>query len=199
MPGFVDAHTHLAQSFGKSLVFGEPSEIFRRIWVPLEGSMDDEAVYLSAKLAALEALRGGFTTVVDAGVRSATGLSAVARACQEAGLRCVLGAICNDGGGAPPAEAAAIVAAAEHHLGAWPVGGLIHPSLAISIPEAATDGCCAGSPGSAPRRARSSRPMRTSMWPPSSGPWWRAAAGRSRCWAIWACWARMCCWRMPRC
>ena len=79
MPGFVDAHTHLAQSFGKSLVFGEPSEIFRRIWVPLEGSMDDEAVYLSAKLAALEALRGGFTTVVDAGVRSATGLSAVAQ------------------------------------------------------------------------------------------------------------------------
>ncbi len=70
MPGFVDAHTHLAQAFGKSLVFGEPSEIFRRIWVPLEGSMDDEAVYLAAKLAALEALRGGFTTVVDAGVRS---------------------------------------------------------------------------------------------------------------------------------
>ncbi len=139
MPGFVDAHTHLAQSFGKSLVFGEPSEIFRRIWVPLEGSMDDEAVYLSAKLAALEALRGGFTTVVDAGIRSATGLSAVAQGCREAGLRCVLGAICNDGGGAPPAEAASIVAAAEHHLGAWPAGGLIHPSLAISIPEAATD------------------------------------------------------------
>ena len=134
MPGFVDAHTHLAQAFGKSLVFGEPSEIFRRIWVPLEGSMDDEAVYLSAKLAALEALRGGFTTVVDAGVRSATGLSAVARACTEAGLRCVLGAICNDAGGAPPVEAA------DRHLTAWPEGGLIHPSLAISIPEAATDG-----------------------------------------------------------
>ncbi len=136
MPGFVDAHTHLAQAFGKSLVFGEPSEIFRRIWVPLEGSMDDEAVYLSAKLAALEALRGGFTTVVDAGVRSATGLSAVAQACTEAGLRCVLGAICNDAGGAPPLDALA----AERHLAAWPQGGLIHPSLAISIPEAATDG-----------------------------------------------------------
>ena len=135
MPGFVDAHTHLAQAFGKSLVFGEPSEIFRRIWVPLEGSMDDEAVYLSAKLAALEALRGGFTTAVDAGVRSATGLSAVARACTEAGLRCVLGAICNDAGGAPPP-----VGMAERHLAAWPAGGLIHPSLAISIPEAATDG-----------------------------------------------------------
>ena len=37
MPGFIDAHHHLTQTFGKSLAFGEPSEIFRRIWVPLEG------------------------------------------------------------------------------------------------------------------------------------------------------------------
>ena len=56
MPGFVDTHTHLTQSLGKSLVFGEPSEIFRRIWVPLEGSLDEHMVYLSSKLAALECL-----------------------------------------------------------------------------------------------------------------------------------------------
>ena len=37
VPGLVDAHHHLTQSFGKALVFGEPSEIFRRVWVPLEG------------------------------------------------------------------------------------------------------------------------------------------------------------------
>ena len=52
MPGFIDTHTHLTQSLGKSLVFGEPSEIFRRIWVPLEGSLDEHMVYLSSKLAA---------------------------------------------------------------------------------------------------------------------------------------------------
>src|SRR5213593_1276649 len=34
MPGFIDAHHHLTQSFGKALGFGEPSEIYRRIWVP---------------------------------------------------------------------------------------------------------------------------------------------------------------------
>src|SRR3954447_9217533 len=67
MPGFVDAHHHLTQSFGKSLAYGEPSEIFSRIWVPLEASLDDEFVYLAGKLAALESLRGGFTTVCDAG------------------------------------------------------------------------------------------------------------------------------------
>ena len=36
MPGLIDAHTHLTQSMGKALAFGEPSEIFRRIWVPVQ-------------------------------------------------------------------------------------------------------------------------------------------------------------------
>jgi len=137
MPGFIDAHHHLTQSFGKALAFGEPSEIFRRIWIPLEGFLDENAVYLASKLAALESLRGGFTTVVDAGTRSEADVAAVARATQEAGLRCVLGLICNDTG--PGRDREAILRAAEAHLARWPAGGLVHPSLAISIPEAATD------------------------------------------------------------
>jgi cytosine/adenosine deaminase-related metal-dependent hydrolase len=140
MPGFIDAHHHLSQTFGKALAFGEPSEIFRRIWVPLEGSMDTEMVYLAAKLGALEAVRGGFTTVVDAGTRAAGDVTAIAQACEEAGLRCVLGAICNDlGGGGPGTDPAAILKAADHHLARWQGKNLIHPSLAISIPEAASD------------------------------------------------------------
>ena len=85
-PGFIDAHTHLTQTFGKALCFGEPSEIFRRIWVPLEGALDEELVHLSAKAAALESLRGGFTAVVDAGTRAEGDVAAVAAATQEAGL-----------------------------------------------------------------------------------------------------------------
>jgi cytosine/adenosine deaminase-related metal-dependent hydrolase len=140
MPGFIDAHHHLTQSFGKSLAFGEPSEIFRRIWVPLEASLDGGGVYLSSKLAALEALRGGFTTVVDAGTRSEADVASVARATKEAGLRCVLGFICNDigpaGGGR---DRKTILQAAEAHLAHWKGDGLVHPSLAVSIPEVATD------------------------------------------------------------
>jgi cytosine/adenosine deaminase-related metal-dependent hydrolase len=136
MPGFIDAHHHLSQSFGKALAFGEPSEIFRRIWVPLEASLDEGGAYLAAKLAALEALRGGFTTVVDAGTRSTSGLEVMATACREAGLRTVLGKICNDQGGG---DAQAILADARRHLAKWEHDPLIHPSLAISIPEAATD------------------------------------------------------------
>jgi len=139
MPGFVDAHHHLTQSFGKALAFGEPSEIFRRIWVPLEGSLDPHGLYLSAKLAALEALRGGFTTVCDAGVRSAHGLEALARATGEAGLRCVPSFVCNDDG----SRHAGVLAEAGRFLAACASGApgatIWHPSLAVSIPEAATN------------------------------------------------------------
>jgi 5-methylthioadenosine/S-adenosylhomocysteine deaminase len=140
MPGFIDAHQHLTQSFGKALAFGEPSEIFRRIWVPLEGSLDASGVYLASKLASLEALRGGFTTVVDAGTRSEADVDVVARATSESGLRCVLGLICNDvGPAARGRDKNSILSAAEAHLARWPSDSLVHPSLAISIPEVASD------------------------------------------------------------
>ena len=140
MPGFIDTHTHLTQSLGKSLVFGEPSEIFRRIWVPLEGSLDEQMVGLSARLAALECLRGGFTTAVDAGTRSAGHVGMLVEAARETGLRLVVGQICNDlGGAALVPEPQEILRIAERHLARLHGDPLVHPSLAISIPEAASD------------------------------------------------------------
>jgi len=140
MPGMIDAHHHLTQSFGKSLAYGEPSEIFRRVWVPLEASLDDEFVYMVSKLAALESLRGGFTTVCDAGTRAKGNIAALATATQEAGLRCVLGLICNDGGNdSTPAQRSALKAGAEQFLAKWTGAPLVHPSLAISVPEAGSD------------------------------------------------------------
>ncbi len=59
MPGFVDAHHHVTQTFGKSLVFGEPSEIFRRVWVPMEQHMDAEAIDVATRLAAFRRARLG--------------------------------------------------------------------------------------------------------------------------------------------
>ncbi|WP_394065571.1 amidohydrolase family protein [Alcaligenes sp. WGS1538] len=139
MPGFVDAHHHLTQSYGKSLVYGEPSEIFRRVWVPLESTLNARHLYVSSKLAALEALRGGFTTVCDAGTRSSEGLDAIVQATTDAGIRCVLGLICNDRQGDALLEAAPILSRAQTHLRQWEHHDLITPSLAISIPEAASD------------------------------------------------------------
>jgi 5-methylthioadenosine/S-adenosylhomocysteine deaminase len=139
MLGFVDAHHHLTQAFGKALAFGEPSEIFRRIWVPLEASMDEDPVRLAARLAAFEALRGGFTTAVDAGTRAVAHTAALADAAHETGLRCVLELICNDAMPDGLVEPAPILRGAEAHLSRWPGDGLVHPSLAVSIPELATD------------------------------------------------------------
>lgn len=140
MPGLIDTHTHLTQTFGKALAFGEPSEIFQRIWVPMEGVLDVDAAYLSTKLAALESLRGGFTTVVDAGTRSQEGLDGVARAARDVGIRCVLGKICNDIGNTEgDAGVQRILRSAEAFLQQYEHDPLVHPSLAISIPEVATD------------------------------------------------------------
>lgn len=142
MPGFVDTHHHLTQSFGAALAFGEPSEIFRRVWVPLEGALDEESAYTAAKLAALEALRGGFTTVADAGTRADVDVDVVASAARDAGIRCVLGLVCNDADGPDGQDGtgdAAVLESAEKHLARWTGDPLVHPSLAVSIPEAATE------------------------------------------------------------
>jgi cytosine/adenosine deaminase-related metal-dependent hydrolase len=140
MPGFVDAHHHLTQAFGKSLVFGEPSEIFKRVWVPMEQYMDAEAIEVATRLAAWESLRGGFTTVADAGTRASVDVGMVASAATDVGLRCVLGVICNDlQGGKPVAALDQVMNLAQKHLERWDAHDLVHPSLAISIPEAATD------------------------------------------------------------
>lgn len=139
MPGFIDTHHHLSQSFGKGLVFGEPSEIFRRVWIPLEGSLDSELLYLTSKLAALESLRGGFTTVCDAGTRSQEGVEAIAQAVHEVGIRCVLAKTCNDLQGKQVLDARQVLDVAERHLAQWSNDRLITPSLAVPIPEIATD------------------------------------------------------------
>jgi 5-methylthioadenosine/S-adenosylhomocysteine deaminase len=137
MPGFIDTHNHLTQSYGKALAFGEPSEIFKRIWVPLEQHLTDEDLQLSAQLAAFESMRGGFTTVCDAGTRSKAGLEAIEAAVSTVGIRCVLSKICHDLGQNVD-QFFEIEQQASQHLSKYSSGN-IHPSLAIAIPEAASD------------------------------------------------------------
>ncbi|GHE26774.1 S-adenosylhomocysteine deaminase [Streptomyces vinaceus] len=141
MPGFVDAHHHLTQSFGSALAYGEPSEIFRRVWVPLEGALDEESAYTAAKLAALEALRGGFTTVADAGNRTGVDVDVVASAARDAGIRCVLGLVCDDGAAN---QDRSVLDEAAGHLARYEGDPLVHASLAVSIPEAATEATLRG-------------------------------------------------------
>jgi cytosine/adenosine deaminase-related metal-dependent hydrolase len=137
MPGLVDAHHHLTQAFGTAYAFGEPSEIFRRVWVPLEGALTEEEVYVSAQLAALESLRGGFTTVADAGTRSAPGPRPIAEATAELGLRCVLAVACTDGADALSPDQA--WDRASRHLDAVSGRDLVHGSVAVPVPESVSE------------------------------------------------------------
>lgn len=89
IPGFVDAHTHVGQIFGKALIGGEPAQIWRRIWHPMERDMDEEQSYLAAKWAFWESLRGGFTKVVNYGMNSLEKNAGVHRAAVETGIRLV--------------------------------------------------------------------------------------------------------------
>jgi cytosine/adenosine deaminase-related metal-dependent hydrolase len=193
MPGMIDAHHHLTQSFGKSLAYGEPSEIFRRVWVPLESSLDDEFVYLASKLAALESLRGGFTTVCDAGTRAPGDIGAVAAAVQEAGLRCVLGLICNDGGNdSSAADREAIRRTPHASCGSGRTRRWCIPRSPSRCPRPPPTRCSPACRRCAPRRAPSSRRMSTSTSRRSSARWCSAASGRSNCWRSWARSARRC-------
>lgn len=89
VPSFIDAHTHLGQAFGKAITGGEPAQIWRRIWTPLESSYDTETIYVSAKWMFLEALRGGFTGISNFAVMNSEKTEAIHRAAREVGIRLV--------------------------------------------------------------------------------------------------------------
>lgn len=140
VPGFIDAHTHLGQAFGKKITGGEPSQIWRRIWVPLESSLDAEDAYISAKWMFLEALRGGFTAINNFAIADAEKTAAIHQAAVDVGIRLVSSA-----GAAEPtdlpedltrSDTARVIDAAlrraDAHLAACAKHPMITPSLCVS-------------------------------------------------------------------
>lgn len=145
IPGFIDAHTHLGQAFGKAITGGEPAQIWRRIWTPMETSYDPQTVYISAKWMFLEALRGGFTGIVNFAVIDGEKAAALHQAAEDVGIRLVsaTGAALPVDGPNPPTScdiAQTIDTAlkrAEAHIAACKVSPLITPSLCIPAVQAA--------------------------------------------------------------
>lgn len=145
VPGFIDAHTHLGQAFGKAITGGEPAQIWRRIWTPMEGSYDPETVYVSAKWMFLEALRGGFTGIVNFAVQNESKAAALHQAATDVGIRLVSStgaALPVDGSTAPgPCDIAKAIDAAlkraEAHITACKDQPLITPSLCIPAVQSA--------------------------------------------------------------
>ncbi len=98
MPGMIVAHTHFYGTFARGLSIPGPPmkdfpEILRRLWWPLDRSLDEESVRYSALVPMLDAIRYGTTTLIDhhASNRFIDGsLDVIAEAVEETGLRAVL-------------------------------------------------------------------------------------------------------------
>jgi len=70
MPGFVNAHTHLYSSLSRGMPPPVTTprnfvEILRKIWWRLDEALDEESIYFSALVGAIESLKFGTTTLVD--------------------------------------------------------------------------------------------------------------------------------------
>ena len=98
MPGNICAHTHFYGAFARGLAIpGLPPkdfpEILRKLWWPLDKSLDLEDVRLSALVCLVDAIRHGTTTLIDhhASPNALAGsLDVIADAVDQAGLRAVL-------------------------------------------------------------------------------------------------------------
>lgn len=63
-PGFVNAHTHVAMSWMKSLAPQKPN-LIRKWMFPIESNLTEKDVYVFSKLGIAECLLGGSTTIFD--------------------------------------------------------------------------------------------------------------------------------------
>lgn len=93
MPGFKDAHTHSAMTFLRSYADDVPlQEWLQEKVFPMEEKLTGEDIYELTKLAILEYLTSGITSVFDMYLKP----DAVAESCIDMGMRCVLTSGLND-------------------------------------------------------------------------------------------------------
>ncbi len=86
MPGFKNAHTHSAMTFLRSKADDMPlSRWLNEQVFPMEAKLDGEMIYHLTKLAVLEYLTSGITSIFDMYLTPET----TAKACVEMGMRCV--------------------------------------------------------------------------------------------------------------
>ncbi len=98
MPGNICAHTHFYGAFARGLAIPGPPpkdfpEILQKLWWPLDRSLREEDIRLSALVMLVDAIRHGTTTLIDhhASPNAIDGsLDIIAEAVAQSGLRAVL-------------------------------------------------------------------------------------------------------------
>ncbi|MEA2694997.1 MAG: 5-methylthioadenosine/S-adenosylhomocysteine deaminase, partial [Acidobacteriota bacterium] len=105
LPGLIQGHVHLGQTFFRGLAEGRRllAWLRERIW-PLEAAHDDESAYWCTLLGAAECLLGGTTTVQDIGL--GPGARGLLQALVDSRLRALAGQCLMDGGEGLPAALA---------------------------------------------------------------------------------------------
>ena len=107
LPGFVNAHTHLYSSLSRGMPMPATApanftEILEKIWWKLDVSLDEETIYYSALVGAIDAIQCGTTTLLDhhASPSSIKGsLDLIKKALEQVGVRGVLCYEVTDRGG----------------------------------------------------------------------------------------------------
>ncbi len=98
IPGLVNAHTHLYSSLARGMVGPKDApvnflEILQKVWWKLDRALDEESIYYSALIGAIEAIKAGATTLVDHHASPnciAGSLTIIRDALQQVGMRGVL-------------------------------------------------------------------------------------------------------------
>lgn len=87
MPGFKDAHTHSAMTFLRSYADDVPlKQWLNEMVFPMEAKLTGEDIYELTRLAILEYLTSGITSIFEMYLTPDT----IAEACMDMGMRCVL-------------------------------------------------------------------------------------------------------------
>ena len=94
LPGFFNAHTHIAMVPFRGIVHDQGNVLYDIVW-PIETALSDEDCYHFARLGALEALKAGNTTVAD----HYFFMDMIAEAITSIGIRGVVGETVMDLGG----------------------------------------------------------------------------------------------------
>jgi 5-methylthioadenosine/S-adenosylhomocysteine deaminase len=93
MPGFKNAHTHSAMTFLRSYADDMPlDEWLNNKVFPYEAKLSSGDIYELTRLAVMEYVTSGVTSIFDMYIN----LDAVAEACRDTGMRCVLCGNVND-------------------------------------------------------------------------------------------------------
>jgi putative selenium metabolism protein SsnA len=113
LPGNICAHTHFYGAFARGMAIpGHAPDhfpnILRKLWWPLDKSLDEEGVRFSALVCLIDAIRHGTTTLIDHHASPSTipgSLDIIAEAVEQAGVRACLCYEVTDRGGEERAKA----------------------------------------------------------------------------------------------